>query len=103
MNTCNEETSLTMVLEYIPTDLKKHMDVLIEEGERLPASTVKRYMWQLVNGMYYLHRCGVMHRCHPPPPSLPHALRPAPNDVVTRASHNNRNSRTTGRTAVQTC
>jgi hypothetical protein len=53
---------LTMVLEYIPTDLKKHMDMLSEEDERLPQLTVKRYMFQLLKGLYFLHRTGVMHR-----------------------------------------
>jgi len=62
INTCNEDTMLTMVLEYIPTDLKKHMDMLSEEDERLPQLTVKRYMFQLLKGLYFLHRTGVMHR-----------------------------------------
>jgi serine/threonine protein kinase len=73
INTCNEETMLTMVLEYIPTDLKKHMDMLQEEGERLTQHTVKCYMWQLLRGLYFLHRTGVMHRSVYPalPPLLP--------------------------------
>lgn len=52
-----------MVMEYIPTDLKKHMDLLIEEGERLPQYTVKSYLFQLCNGLYHLSKQGVMHRC----------------------------------------
>jgi serine/threonine protein kinase len=63
--TIHEETTLTMVMEYIPTDLKRHMDLLKEEGERLSQYTVKCYLFQLCNGLYHLSKQGVMHRCDP--------------------------------------
>ena len=54
-------------------DLKKHIDLLIAEGERLPQYNVKSYLFQLCNGLYHLSKQGVMHRCDlvkPPPASL---------------------------------
>lgn len=56
--------SMLQVFEYLSTDLKKWMD----RGGKgpaypLPLGTVKNLMYQLVKGLAYCHKHGILHRC----------------------------------------
>lgn len=59
----NGKPCLYLVFEYLSTDLKKWMD----RGGKgpaypLPLGTVKNLMYQLVKGLAYCHKHGILHR-----------------------------------------
>ena len=51
---------LYLVFEWLDQDLKKYMDTCGVGG--MKPELVKSYMFQLVRGMDFCHRRGVMHR-----------------------------------------
>ena len=50
---------LTLVFEYVETDLKKKLETL-EKGLDLPI--IKSYLYQLIKGVEYIHKKKVLHR-----------------------------------------
>ena len=50
---------ITLVFEFIDRDLKKVIDSTMGSG--LDISTVKSYMYQLLNGMAYIHKYKILH------------------------------------------
>ena len=55
----HQEKKLTLVFEYLDSDLKKFIDT---NNGQLDAMTVKRMMLQLLRGVAYLHSRRVLHR-----------------------------------------
>ena len=53
------EKSLTLVFEYLDTDLKKFMD---DYRAPLPPGTIKQFMYQLLKGIAFCHDRRVLHR-----------------------------------------
>tara|TARA_R110002050_G_scaffold130260_3_gene251914 strand:+ start:242 stop:811 length:570 start_codon:yes stop_codon:yes gene_type:complete len=53
------EKSLTLVFEYLDTDLKKFMD---DCHGPLPLGTIKSFMYQLLKGIAFCHERRVLHR-----------------------------------------
>ena len=51
---------ITLVFEFIDRDLKKVIDSTMGFGLEIP--TVKSYMYQLLNGMSYIHKYKILHR-----------------------------------------
>ena len=51
---------LTLVFEYCDSDLKKIMDNL--KGEKLPKETVKLYLYEMLQGIGYIHKHKILHR-----------------------------------------
>jgi len=51
---------LTLVFEYIDTDLKKIIDKT--EGKGLEASICKSYLYQILQGMRLIHKLKILHR-----------------------------------------
>jgi serine/threonine protein kinase len=51
---------LWVVLEYVPTDLKQYLDTTHQDG--IPSDLLVLYSRQLLNGLQYCHRRGVLHR-----------------------------------------
>eukprot|EP00955_Chlamydomonas_euryale_P101818 365376-Chlamydomonas_euryale.AAC.5 len=63
LSACPHLCALNQVFEYLSTDLKKWMD----RGGKgpaypLPLGTVKNLMYQLVKGLAYCHKHGILHR-----------------------------------------
>jgi len=54
------EKRLTLVFEYLDYDLKKYLDAHADKG--LEAYTIKSFLFQLLNGIYYCHKNRVLHR-----------------------------------------
>ena len=54
------DRKLTLVFEYLDQDLKKLLDASGEEG--LDMSTVKSFLYQLLNGINHCHKNRVLHR-----------------------------------------
>ena len=52
---------LYLVFEWLDQDLKKYMDML-PNRKPMDAELVQSYMYQLVRGMDFCHRRGIMHR-----------------------------------------
>lgn len=51
---------LTLVFEYCDSDLKKIMDNL--KGEKLSKETVKLYLYEMLQGIGYIHKHKILHR-----------------------------------------
>ncbi|NWH77392.1 CDK3 kinase, partial [Piaya cayana] len=60
LDVVHSQKKLYMVFEYLNQDLKKHMDSS-PIGE-LPLSLVKKYLFQLLQGVRFCHSHGVIHR-----------------------------------------
>ncbi|NXY44782.1 CDK3 kinase, partial [Ceuthmochares aereus] len=60
LDVVHSQKKLYMVFEYLNQDLKKHMDSS-PIGE-LPLSFVKKYLFQLLQGVRFCHSHGVIHR-----------------------------------------
>ena len=57
----NTTTNLSLVFEFIDTDLKK---ILNEDKNKdgLPPERTKSFMYQLLKGVAYMHKCKIIHR-----------------------------------------
>lgn len=53
------DKKLTLVFEFVDTDLKKYMD---SQGGDLSSSTITSLMLQLMTGVAYCHQNRVLHR-----------------------------------------
>lgn len=53
------EKKLTLVFEYLDSDLKKYLD---NNNGDLDLATIKHLMWQLLKGIAYCHEHRVLHR-----------------------------------------
>eukprot|EP00941_MAST-03F_sp_MAST-3F-sp1_P002254 g2254.t1 len=56
----HSENRLYLVFEYLDQDLKKHMDSV--RGKSLKPVLVKSYVYQMLLGIDFCHKRGVMHR-----------------------------------------
>ena len=57
----HSESKLYLVFEFLDMDLKKYMDT-VGDSDGLGPDIVKRFAWQLVKGVYYLHAHRILHR-----------------------------------------
>ena len=55
----NTTTTLSLVFEFIDTDLKK---ILKENINGLTKERTKSFMYQLLKGVAYMHKCKIIHR-----------------------------------------
>lgn len=59
MDVLHTEKKLTLVFEYLDSDLKKYMDTC---GEAMEMSVIKSFMQQLLRGIAYCHEHRILHR-----------------------------------------
>ncbi|KAK4053233.1 Cyclin-dependent kinase catalytic subunit [Microbotryomycetes sp. JL221] len=57
----HSETKLFLVFEFLDMDLKRYMDK-VGDGEGMGPDIVKKFTYQLVKGVYYLHAHRILHR-----------------------------------------
>ncbi|KAG0255506.1 cyclin-dependent protein kinase [Actinomortierella ambigua] len=57
-----EDKSIHMVFEYAEHDLLQIIGYHGQERKSIPEYTIKSFLWQLLNGVAYLHANWVMHR-----------------------------------------
>ncbi|KDE08335.1 CMGC/CDK protein kinase [Microbotryum lychnidis-dioicae p1A1 Lamole] len=57
----HSDTKLYLVFEYLDLDLKRYMDK-VGDGEGMGPDIVKKFTYQLVKGVYYLHAHRILHR-----------------------------------------
>eukprot|EP01018_Ginkgo_biloba_P032192 Gb_22030 [translate_table: standard] len=53
---------LFLIFEYLESDLKNYIDDLFKSQKKMPVMEIKRFMYQLCNGIAYCHGHGVLHR-----------------------------------------
>ncbi len=65
-----QEPSLSLAFDYAEHDLYEMLRFHRERGMGpvLEAYTLKSLMWQLLDGLHYLHSNWIMHRCLLTPP-----------------------------------
>ena len=52
----------TLVFEFIETDLRKIIEGRKTEKKKLQPSEIKSYLYQLLRGVAYMHKCKIIHR-----------------------------------------
>ncbi|CAJ0751080.1 16142_t:CDS:2 [Entrophospora sp. SA101] len=60
LDTIYSDKNLYLVFEYLETDLRKYLDNAGQHG--LTIFNVKKFMWQLMSGVYYCHSHRILHR-----------------------------------------
>ena len=60
LDVINTNSKLTLVFEYLNTDLKKYLDK--EQNLPLNKNVVKSYFYQLLRGIHYIHKKKILHR-----------------------------------------
>ncbi|GAA6015307.1 hypothetical protein JCM10207_008943 [Rhodosporidiobolus poonsookiae] len=55
------DTKLYLVFEFLDLDLKRYMDK-VGDGEGMGPDIVKKFTYQLIKGVYYLHAHRILHR-----------------------------------------
>ncbi|GAA5911275.1 cyclin-dependent serine/threonine-protein kinase CDC28 [Sporobolomyces salmoneus] len=55
------ETKLYLVFEFLDMDLKRYMDK-VGDGDGMGPDIVKKFTYQLIKGVYYLHAHRILHR-----------------------------------------
>ncbi|BGP32051.1 Cyclin-dependent kinase catalytic subunit [Rhodotorula toruloides] len=57
----HHDTKLYLVFEFLDLDLKRYMDK-VGDGDGMGPEIVKKFTYQLIRGVYYLHAHRVLHR-----------------------------------------
>ncbi|GAA5943328.1 cyclin-dependent serine/threonine-protein kinase CDC28 [Sporobolomyces koalae] len=57
----HSETKLYLVFEFLDMDLKRYMDK-VGDGDGMGPDIVKKFTYQLIKGVYYLHAHRILHR-----------------------------------------
>lgn len=57
----HSETKLYLVFEFLDMDLKRYMDK-VGDGAGMDADIVKKFTYQLIKGVHYLHAHRILHR-----------------------------------------
>ncbi|ORY92785.1 cyclin-dependent kinase 2 [Leucosporidium creatinivorum] len=57
----HSDTKLYLVFEFLDMDLKRYMDK-VGDGEGMGPDIVKKFTYQLIKGVYYLHAHRILHR-----------------------------------------
>ena len=52
----------TLVFEFIETDLRKIIESRKKLGEKLQPYEIKSFLYQLLKGVAYMHKCKIIHR-----------------------------------------
>ena len=52
----------TLVFEFIETDLRKIIESRKKSGEKLQPYEIKSFLYQLLRGVAYMHKCKIIHR-----------------------------------------
>eukprot|EP01018_Ginkgo_biloba_P010197 Gb_26424 [translate_table: standard] len=51
-----------MIFECLDCDLKKFMDISRLKGQTFTSKSIQSFLYQMLSGLYYCHRHGVLHR-----------------------------------------
>eukprot|EP01018_Ginkgo_biloba_P010195 Gb_13851 [translate_table: standard] len=51
-----------MIFECLDCDLKKFMDISGLKGQTFTSKSIQSFLYQMLSGLYYCHRHGVLHR-----------------------------------------
>ncbi|GAA6027134.1 hypothetical protein JCM8097_002419 [Rhodosporidiobolus ruineniae] len=57
----HSDTKLYLVFEFLDMDLKRYMDK-VGDGDGMGPDIVKKFTYQLIKGVYYLHAHRILHR-----------------------------------------
>jgi len=57
-----QEAKLYLIFEFLTMDLKKYMETTLAKGDKLDATLVKSYGYQLFQGMLFCHQRRILHR-----------------------------------------
>ncbi|KAG0657002.1 Cyclin-dependent kinase catalytic subunit [Rhodotorula mucilaginosa] len=57
----HNDTKLYLVMEFLDSDLKRYMDK-VGDGDGMGPDIVKKFTYQLIKGVYYLHSHRILHR-----------------------------------------
>ncbi|GAA6057603.1 hypothetical protein JCM3770_005407 [Rhodotorula araucariae] len=57
----HSDTKLYLVFEFLDMDLKRYMDK-VGDGDGMGPDIVKKFTYQLIKGVYYLHSHRILHR-----------------------------------------
>lgn len=62
--TKNERGALiqNMVFEYMPTNLEDYIQLQIKKKRLIPETTIRSFMYQILNGLREMHERGIIHR-----------------------------------------
>ncbi|CAJ0628201.1 8301_t:CDS:2 [Entrophospora sp. SA101] len=58
----SQERKMLLVFEYLTKDLKKYIKEHRSVKAEIDKHTIKKFMYQLINGTLYLHTCRIFHR-----------------------------------------
>ncbi|CAJ0896176.1 9505_t:CDS:10 [Entrophospora sp. SA101] len=61
-NIVSQERKMLLVFEYLTKDLKKYIKEHRSVKAEIDKRTIKKFMYQLINGTLYLHTCRIFHR-----------------------------------------
>ncbi|CAJ0824447.1 2078_t:CDS:2 [Entrophospora sp. SA101] len=61
-NIVSQERKMLLVFEYLTKDLKKYIKEHRSVKAEIDKHTIKKFMYQLINGTLYLHTCRIFHR-----------------------------------------